>query len=93
MSHLQLDFESLCEEIAQVFTPESGDWTERLLHTYVANPVAALFTQVQIIQKTLERKPEMLPEEIASLRVQVKAASDNVVMIVKALRAAFPDPE
>lgn len=90
MSSQKLDLDELREEIAQLFTPEAGDWMENLLHTHVANPVAALFTQVEIITRAMDRKPEMVPGEFARLREQVKHASDNIVTVVKALKAAFP---
>ncbi len=90
MSNQELDFDKLREEIRQQFTQENGYWMERLLHTHVGNPVAALYTQVEIIQRALELKPEMVPGEVASLKERVRSASDNIVLIVKALAAAFP---
>ncbi|NDJ85104.1 MAG: hypothetical protein GYB66_04395 [Chloroflexi bacterium] len=85
----QLDFETLKQEIAETLSPEAGYWVERLLHTYVGNPVAGLYTQVEIIQRVIERRPEMLPGEVENLKTQVKHASDNIVTIVRALAAAF----
>jgi hypothetical protein len=86
----ELDFDQLVEDIRRLCDPDSSYWMERLLHTYVGNPVAALFTQAEILQRVAERKPEMLPEEIARLKEQTRTASDKIVMIVKALAAAYP---
>jgi hypothetical protein len=61
---------------------------ERLLHTYVGGPVTSVFTQIEIIQRALDRKPEMVPGEVAALKENVRLASANIVKIVKALAAA-----
>lgn len=89
----ELDFDQLVADIQELFTPESSYWTERLLHTHVGNPVAALFTQVEILQRVAERKPEMLMDEIETLKERTRSASQNIVLIVKALAAAFRSEE
>ncbi len=90
---LELDFDELVEEISQRFDPELGLWLERLLHTYVANPVTGLFTSAEIIQRALDRKPEMVPGEVETLKKQVSIASENIRKIVRALVAAFPEDD
>ncbi len=86
----ELDFDQLVDDIQELFTSESSYWTERLLHTHVGNPVAALFTQVEILLRVAERRPDMLMDEIETLKVRTRSASENIVLIVRALAAAFP---
>lgn len=87
----ELDFDELVAEISERFDPETSYWLERLLHTYVANPVMGLFTSTEIIQRALDRKPEMVPDEVATLRKQLSIASENIRKLVRALVAAFPE--
>lgn len=93
MTDLKLDFDTLRDELQRVLTPESAYKIERLLHTYVANPVTGIFTQVEIIKRALEKRPDMLPGEVENLGKQVSLASDNIVIVVKALAAAFPQTD
>lgn len=91
MSHeLDLHDDDLVAQFQEIMTPEIAYTIERLLHTYVGNPVTGIFTQVEIIKRTIERKPENLEDEIMRLQDQVRRSSDNIVTIVKALAAAFP---
>lgn len=91
MSHpLDLNADELIAEFQELLTPEVAYKMERLLHTYVGNPVTGIFTQVEIIKRTIERKPENLPDEIDNLQNQVRRASTNIVTMVRALAAAFP---
>ncbi len=89
----ELDFEQIRDEIRELFSREAGEWMEMWLHTHIGNPVSALYMQVEIILRAMERKPEMVPGEIASLKERVRSASDNIVLIVRALRAAFPQED
>jgi hypothetical protein len=93
MDHLELDFEALTEELRGIYEPDGLHWMERLLHTHIGGPVTALYTQVEIIQRALDRKPEMVPEEVASLKENVRFASNNIRTIVKALAAAMREPD
>jgi signal transduction histidine kinase len=87
----ELDFDELVAEISERFDQETSYWLERLLHDHVANPVMGLFTSTEIIQRALDRKPEMVPDEVATLRKQLSIASENIRKIVRALVAAFPE--
>lgn len=87
----QLDFDKVLYEIQDYLSPEAGYWMERLLHTYIGNPVTGLYTQIEIIQRAIERRPEMVPDEVARLKENVRLASDNIVKIVRALAAAFSE--
>lgn len=89
----QLDFDKVLSEIQDYLSPEAGYWMERLLHTYIGNPVTGLYTQIEIIQRALDRRPEMVPDEVARLKENVKLASDNIVKVVRALAAAFSEPD
>ncbi len=94
MSHpLDLNTEDLIAEFQEFLTPEIAYKMERLLHTYIGNPVTGIFTQVEIIKRTIERKPDNLPTEIDNLQNQVRRASNNIVIMVKALAAAFPNED
>lgn len=93
MSHLDLDFDALTDELRGLYDPDGLHWMERLLHTHIGGPVTALYTQVEIIQRALVRKPEMVPDEVASLKENVRLASDNIRTIVKALAAAMREPD
>jgi hypothetical protein len=93
MTDLKLDLDELRDELREVLDEASAYKIERLLHTYVANPVTGIFTQVEIIKRALEKRPDMLPGEVENLSKQVKLASDNIVIVVKALAAAFPQSD
>ncbi|PJF44821.1 MAG: hypothetical protein CUN55_01935 [Phototrophicales bacterium] len=90
MSQQRLNADELIAEFRELLTPEVAYRIERLLHTYVANPVTGIFTQVEIIKRTAERRPENLSAELDNLQHQVRRASDNIVTVVRALAAAFP---
>ncbi|MBI5931989.1 MAG: hypothetical protein HY862_21960 [Chloroflexi bacterium] len=93
MSNEPLDLDALTETMRELYDGEGLHWMEKLLHTHVGGPVTALFTQVEIIQRALDRKPEMVPEEVASLKDNVRLASDNIRKIVRALAAATRPPD
>ncbi|GIK63939.1 MAG: hypothetical protein BroJett018_17330 [Chloroflexota bacterium] len=93
MNNTELDFDALIEAMREHYDAEGLHWMEKLLHTHVGGPVTALFTQVEIIQRALDRKPEMVPGEVASLKDNVRLASDNIRKIVKALAAANRPPD
>ena len=93
MTDLNLDHDQLRDELRATLTRESAYKMERLLHTYVANPVSSIFMQLEIIKRVMEKRPDMLPGEIENLGKQVKLASENVVTVVKALAAAFPSED
>lgn len=93
MGNNELDFDALVEGMREHYDGEGLDWMEKLLHTHIGGPVTALFTQVEIIQRALDRKPEMVPGEVVSLKENVRLASDNIRKIVRALAAANRPPE
>ncbi len=93
MSNTELDLDALIAAMREHYDTEGLDWMEKLLHTYVGGPVTALFTQVEIIQRALDRKPEMVPGEVASMKDNVRLASDNIRKIVRALAAANRPPD
>lgn len=93
MTDMKLDLDELTAELKTVLTKESAYKMERLLHTYVANPVTGLYMQVEIIKRVIDRQPDMLPDEVANLSKQISLASANIVTVVKALAGAFPEED
>lgn len=85
---MELDFDQLQAEIKALFPTEASHWMEKLIHTYVGGPVTTIYTQLEIIQRALERRPEMVAGEVVSMKENVKVASENIRKIVKALAAA-----
>lgn len=85
---IELDFEALQAEVIENVPPDASHWIERLIHTYIGGPVTTLFTQLEIIQRALDRKPEMVPSEVESMKRNLAVASDNIRKIVRALAAA-----
>jgi hypothetical protein len=83
-----LDFDELKEEMVGNFPPEMSHRLESLIHTYVGGPVTTLYTQLEIIKRALERKPEMVAGEVESMQENVELASANIRTLVKALAAA-----
>ena len=90
MTDLNLDLDQLAEDLRSYLDEDSAYKMERLLHTYVANPMSSVFMQLEIMKRVFERKPEMIGDEIVNLQKQVQLASTNVVTVVKALAQAFP---
>ena len=85
MSNDPLELEPLIEELKAVLSPEAAHKVERLIHTHIGGPMTTAFTQMEITQIIMQRKPEQLPEELASLKENIRFASNNIRTIVKAL--------
>lgn len=90
MTDMKLDLDELSAEFRASLDETSAYKMERLLHTYVANPMSSVFMQIEIMKRLLERDPATLAGEVENLQKQVRLASDNIVTVVKALAAAFP---
>lgn len=89
MSSEPLELEPLIEELRAVLSPEAAHKIERLIHTHIGGPMTTAFTQMEITKIIMQRKPEQLPEELASLKESIGFAANNIRTIVKALAAAM----
>ncbi|NJL95132.1 MAG: hypothetical protein HC915_16140 [Anaerolineae bacterium] len=86
-----LDFAHFEAELAATFSPEQREWIARLLHDHVSGLVTNISMQVEIVTKMINRGMD-IQEEVASLKENVKNATQHIVAIEKSMRPRRPEP-
>lgn len=88
----ELDPERFAAEIAEVLSDDQREWLARMLHDYVSGSVANIAMHVEIVKKMVDRDMA-IKDEVASLKSDVSAITQQIVMIEKIVRPKHDDEE
>ena len=84
----ELDFEAFEHELNTAFSPEQREWLAMLLHDHVSGLISNIAIQVDIVDRMLDRDMD-IGEEFASLKENVRAASEHLVAIEMSVRRVY----